>query len=280
MAVAVLSHVNQALGLRRVSELKVLASSFGLIVGGTKPVLRDRVFAHCDDFVRSVPAEVFDTLAQQPGKVDVPAIVRQALRGHVLSVDLGYRNLAFTVVDFEGRVHAWRTVDLSMAAPATYHPSEFVPIVQERLITPFLRPLLETREIGMILIEQQRARTGGAPGVFEHTMRVNTVETILWSNLFALAPGTRKRAVPRRIVDNTWESALTEYPQHKKRAGNHLVSDWLANGSVTCANAADKTRFDTAQKKDDLSDCLMQAMAWIQWQTNTLNFLSTLLNKS
>ncbi|ORX46740.1 ribonuclease H-like protein [Hesseltinella vesiculosa] len=267
----------------KVPQLRQLALSFGLQVGGAKPVLMDRISTHCNKTLARMP-NLIATVKSTPWQSEKQRMqwIQTMLPSSVLSFDLGYRNLAFVVMDRHQCIQHWELVDLSMPKGYSYHPSVFLPLVRDRLVNGRIAPLLNQPNLAIdaVLVEQQRARTGGSAIVFEHTLRVNTVETILWTTLTQMAPAIPKLAVPRRLVDETWtkdaslvDELTTPQLASKKRMGTHLMTAWLEQGKVTCVDDAMKQQFINAKKKDDLSDCLMQALAWYRWQTNTLTFL-------
>ncbi|KAI4860438.1 Ydc2-catalyt-domain-containing protein [Hypoxylon rubiginosum] len=131
----------------------------------------------------------------------------------VLSIDLGIRNLGFSLLapaastsssrpakhsssppDFRQpprvRLHAWQRRELlgseKSGTAAALHPERFSPaslaIVADRLTRQDILPLKPTH----VLIERQRWRSGGAAGVQEWTLRVNTLEAMLHASLRTL----------------------------------------------------------------------------------------------
>lgn len=118
---------------------------------------------------------------------------------------MGVKNLAFCVLDVDGSFHdkgskgsttstvsplrlvEWERLDLTKqlqapdgAAQASYTPSVLCKVAYT-LASTFL-----TYQPGIILIERQRFRSGGAAAIQEWTVRVNMLESMLWACLETL----------------------------------------------------------------------------------------------
>ncbi|RYP54083.1 hypothetical protein DL768_001085 [Monosporascus sp. mg162] len=169
----------------KLAQLKRVAFLCGLATSGTKKDIAERI----SDAAESA------------------APVRQASRTtdgcpRILSVDLGLRNLAYSLLTPAGptnsvsspgamvsqsagappqvHLHAWRRRDLVNASPSTEKNGDaFSPAALSatavRLVRQTLLPLGPTH----VLFERQRFRTGGAAPVQEWTLRVNTLEAMM-----------------------------------------------------------------------------------------------------
>lgn len=156
------------------AELKRIAFLCGWKHSGTKALLSQ------------------DLLARAAAWKPLPAGAR------VLSIDLGIKNLAYSLVTTPPRqmergmedpargrrrpvLQAWERLNLTtaVAAEADAEHAAFSPsslsIVAARLVQEQLMAHRPTH----VLIERQRFRTGGAASVFEWTLRVNSLEAML-----------------------------------------------------------------------------------------------------
>lgn len=132
----------------------------------------------------------------------------------ILSIDLGIRNLAYALLTqpTEGHkptVHAWNRVDLRSLSPqsldqGTLPAHDFSPSALSslalNLVQNHLLPLSPTH----ILIERQRFRSAGGSAVLEWTVRVNSLESMLYAIFAAYrSTGLFRGAVipvdPRRV---------------------------------------------------------------------------------
>jgi cruciform cutting endonuclease 1 len=130
----------------------------------------------------------------------------------VLSIDLGIRNLAFTLLSQPSSktkaskpvIHAWQRLELAPAAakvvkaklkddeavksdkkaPAQDFSPTALSAIALGLVKDHLLPLNPTH----VVIERQRFRSGGGAAVFEWTVRVNTLESMLYA-VFATLKG-------------------------------------------------------------------------------------------
>ncbi|KAI8882724.1 ribonuclease H-like protein [Backusella circina FSU 941] len=255
------SALAQALSKEKRTRLQAISSQFGVIQAGTKAELIQRL---TDQVCHFTPVSQFSS---------------------VLSFDLGYRNLAYCHLDKHGKILDWRLVDLELSS---FHPSAVAPIVRELVRTSLLPQLKHTQAIA---VEQQRARSGGGVSVLEGTLRVNCVEAVLWTALYEAADHLQEslimRPVRRQAVDKVFEKELDDIistnpstfakiknaTYKKKQATSIMVHNWLESGTVVQCQAQYKAMFDQEKKKDDLSDCLTQALAWYKWQGFTQSFI-------
>jgi cruciform cutting endonuclease 1 len=130
----------------------------------------------------------------------------------ILSVDMGIRNLAYCVIDVpanryatEEKLHvqSWKRLDLlekmrpeivtPLLKPSLDHvadaPDSVAQAVLKNSFTPSIMSkvaLQVTQEFlahkpDIVLIERQRFRSGGGSAIQEWTVRVNTLEAMLWA---------------------------------------------------------------------------------------------------
>jgi cruciform cutting endonuclease 1 len=295
----------------------------------------------------------------------------------VLSIDLGIRNLAFTLLTLpESKtkgakpiIHAWQRVELAPAAvkvvkaklgddestdsrrKAKPPPQDFSPtalsVMALRLVKDHLLPLRPTH----VVIERQRFRSGGGAAVFEWTVRVNSLESMLYA-VFATAKGlgqwdgTVDSVDPKRVgpfllgEDGEDEAGISgdEKPKSKAKARKaksiieaadgaegmvepitktkknskenkklkiDVLGKWLVEGTDVTIDGEDakatkevflkkwlpkkkvikgkktgqekqalaSNTMDTMKKLDDVTDSLLQGVAWLRWQENTQTLL-------
>ena len=158
-----------------------------------------------------------------------------------------------------------------------------------------------------ILIERQRFRSMGSRNILEWTVRVNMFESILYGVLCTLNGegiwNGEVQAIAPGKVGPFWVGEETDGVGSKKErksksakirnkgAKVDLVRSWLAGGEMVklgnegvesvarryrekwdrSPGGRKKSEGDLEKKMgklDDLADCLLQGMAWIEWEEN------------
>lgn len=247
--------ISQITNALKVAELKALALACGIPSSGTKASLAQRIDASIHAY------------AKEPGTTPIS-------KQRILSIDMGIRNLAFSVlipssnlsqvigqgvrVPLTGiALHSWQRVEL--AGPATGPGSEsgvdlWSPGNMAEMTYSLVRDhfLISDTKPTHILIERQRFRSGGGAAVQEWTLRVNTLEAMIYSTLRTMrALGHWKGEVipiaPRRVgpfwIEDTMSEAITDTEklsqlkknakaQHKKEKID-LVGNWLLEGKIS-----------------------------------------------
>jgi cruciform cutting endonuclease 1 len=210
----------------KLSELQELARTLGVSQTAPKPAL----IARLQDCVRN----------HSPPPADA----------RILSIDLGIRNLAYALLTPprspdapKPTIHAWNRVDLrSLSALSidqeSLPPQDFSPAALSylalNLVQIHLLPLNPTH----ILIEKQRFRSAGGSAVLEWTVRVNSLESMLYAIFATLKAlghfeGTVTPVDPRRVgpflLEN--EGGVTEEAvgegKRGKKGGRNNVGDEL-----------------------------------------------------
>lgn len=251
---------SEALSTQKVVQLRLLATQSGIVASGNKSQLVQRLTQHFEGGYE-------DTCAS------------------VLSFDLGYRNLAFCHLSKDAEILDWARVDLDLPS---FHPSVTVPIVRQ-FIKDRIQDHLKVAD--KVLVEQQRARTGGSMGVLEPILRVNSVEAILWGGLYEATerinrPQLGIKPILGQAVNSLWQPELDQIiadnPErfnkikegyyHKKQVSTLLVQYWLDSNTVVKCSDHFRAMFKDEKKKDDLSDCLIQALAWYRWSNFTREY--------
>ncbi|KAJ2744376.1 hypothetical protein GGI20_003033 [Coemansia sp. BCRC 34301] len=96
----------------------------------------------------------------------------------VVSIDIGFRNLAFAHVSRDGKVLDWRRVEL--LTEANFEPWTLAAVVEN-----FVQMTLPVRPASACtyLIEHQRFRSQGSAAVTDSVMVNNLIEVLLYANL-------------------------------------------------------------------------------------------------
>ncbi|KAK4517458.1 uncharacterized protein ATC70_000795 [Mucor velutinosus] len=241
--------LSTSLQAKRVADLKEIATGCGVLTSGNKRDLVQRLTTH---FTSPTPAS-----------------------SSILSFDLGYRNLAYCHLDANKTVLDWARVDLDLPS---FHPSVVAPIVRQ-FIKDRVMQSLEVAD--RVLVEKQRNRSNGSYNIPEGIIRVNCVEAILWSGLYEGIDRINRQVnmtpVLRQNINRAWKdeiqqmidedphrlSKLKSLYSQKKLAGAYLVQHWLDTDTVITCSDTLKEMYAAEKKKDDLSDCLVQALTWI-----------------
>jgi cruciform cutting endonuclease 1 len=295
----------------------------------------------------------------------------------VMSIDMGIKNLAYCVANLSCSpsasntanhpnavvdISAWKKIDLiekELAGLNNTGTVEETDADEDR--DPFSLAVLSrtthrlvTQEIlsyepDVILIEKQRWRSGGGSAILQWTVRVNTLEAMLWATLearkgsahidahgnitntrrdyevFAIDPKRvgyywleqHARAVAERTEGEG--NTLTSQPSEEESRGKKISRSKSSAPSTPLSSPEIKFTFDPAtepirqaihaplkkprQKKstkkaaasesqgipaeltidmipdaelnklDDVTDCFLQAAAWVAWEMNKLQLL-------
>jgi hypothetical protein len=174
-----------------------------------------------------------------------------------LSIDLGIRNLAFCQLAPDSTVVKWDRVTLPLPGGGVV-PKIVLPTYAEAAIS-LKESLPFTDEI---LIEHQRWRSGGARSVLPITVAVNTMEAML----HVVFLGTAVCVEPAAIA-KTWDLVGGK---ERKKEKIEMVRKLLRSGEVKGSLGA----WDDNNKKDDLSDCLIQALTWKRWMLNRTRWVN------
>ncbi|KAI9339265.1 hypothetical protein BD770DRAFT_415289 [Pilaira anomala] len=178
--------ISSLLSKEKIPQLKAIAVQTGNLISGNKQQLIQRLVEHFEGGPQKEPSSI-------------------------LSFDLGYRNLAYCHMNKEGEILDWARVDLMLPS---FHPSVVAPIVRK-----FVRDRIENNleNVDQVVVELQRARSGGGIGIFEHTLRVNCVESLLWSGLYESVdrmqrPEIQMSAINPTAVDKLWKPEFEQLP--------------------------------------------------------------------
>lgn len=267
---------------------------------------------------------------------NVPAKYAETAQHHVVSIDMGIRNLAYcrlalppnwasTSTPAVPQVYQWERIEVSerryakdASGNAVLQETKeaFDPPTYAQYAWKLISKLLSSPQPTQILIERQRFRSMGGSAVQEWTLRVNMFESMLYAVLRTMSElghwsGVVSPVSPAK-VSGFWLGAVQDEPATKpllktaklskttktKAAKVDLVAKWLQDGDrLELHGQADILGQAFLQKKsgagnlfippkieskrvrkphevvrlyklDDLADCLLQGMAWVQWEKN------------
>ncbi|KAH8195368.1 hypothetical protein TruAng_010475 [Truncatella angustata] len=242
----------------KLAELKTLATLCGVSSSGTKASLAQRL----QSSVSGVTVENGMPASEQ----------------RILSVDMGIRNLAVSFLTTSSKfksdglgprtpplgvtVNSWNRVDLTrLMGDVQTDEDAWSPDVMSDMTLDLVQNLFLSTEKSPthILIERQRFRSGGGSAVQEWTLRVNTLEAMIYSTLKTMKScghwkGKIIPIVPKRVgpfwVESTTESegildhdkktskSKNSKARHKKEKID-LVGKWLIQGEIKPVGQAD-----------------------------------------
>ncbi|KAJ2082065.1 hypothetical protein H4R24_001863 [Coemansia sp. RSA 988] len=134
--------------------------------------------------------------------VKIGTVHKAFIPEEVVSIDIGFRNLAFAHVSRSGKVLAWRRVEL--LKEATFEPWTLAAIVER-----FVNEILPVRKAATCtyVIEHQRFRSQGSAAVTNSIMVNNLVEALLYSCLRSI--GAHIEAINPTLVSSHWDLSDT-----------------------------------------------------------------------
>ncbi|KAJ2613477.1 hypothetical protein H4S08_002179 [Coemansia sp. RSA 1365] len=169
----------------------------------------------------------------------------------VVSIDIGFRNLAFAHVSRSGKVLAWRRVEL--LKEATFEPWTLAAVVER-----FVHDILPMRAAATCtyVIEHQRFRSQGSAAVTNSVMVNNLVEALLYSCLRSI--GARIEAINPTLVSSHWDLSDTS-GLLQAAVDRGLVSSESDETKSTPAGKKSKTGKKKVSKRVDTDDSVRTA---------------------
>lgn len=175
----------------------------------------------------------------------------------VVSIDMGTKNLAMAEISEDKHVHRLQLKNLDL--PAIYDPRAF-----SCRIYDFVEAELASLK-GPFLIERQRHRTAGCSAIPESVLRVNFVEIALHCYL-------RGRTIPI-LPDRVASTFALPKGREKKKVAVETVKSMLKDKSLKMNQDCEEA-FKNSKKQDDLSDAILQGLAFLEWRQQCNMFYS------
>ncbi|KAJ3121645.1 hypothetical protein HK098_003502 [Nowakowskiella sp. JEL0407] len=178
----------------------------------------------------------------------------------IISIDIGLKNLAYAKITPESavdgqifRINEWKIHDLG------FDLSNSSNVIASTAVTRFwndqIRPL---RTSGTLFIsERQQLRGLPSGGVLHATHWVNSISISLFSLMHS-------QNVWNGDICPTAVANLLGYVGNKKILAVGKVNELIFEGKVDCDFEL-LQMWNQAMKKDDLADCLMQAITFYSW---------------
>ena len=234
--------------------IQALLQQIGAASSGSKDVLQSRLFQEVH----------FDSVEH-----------RQQSRpksSRILSIDMGIKNLAFCVADVSYStpkentimdVLSWRRLDLTddslKASVKGDMQKNLVNEAKGKETDPFAPEFLSqtaywllSRNLllyqpDVILIERQRWRSSSSSAIQQWTVRVNSLEAMLWAILTALRAEANLPDTPKSVAQR---KNFSIYAVDPKRVGTY----WLDDESPATESSSKKTKIAEKEQLDEEVD--------------------------
>jgi hypothetical protein len=182
----------------------------------------------------------------------------------IVSFDIGIKNLACCVLGVGGKdrdyanVLVWKIISLAA-------PKEKIPAMQELSLRLFLEldELMHTLEknghshIDTVLIENQPSRLNGS---------MKSIQMIIYS-YFQLRRHWEGRVGQTMMISASGKLQGHTYEAENNAKTGYELNKWKAVKIAECyigTNSQLQTVFESYKKKDDMSDALLQSVAWLR----------------
>jgi hypothetical protein len=217
----------------------------------------DQITTRCGARVSGTKSEVLTGLMQHLREMNELA-KHPSFHKPILSIDVGYRNIAYVVITPEMKILAWHLTELNV--DDTYIPKQFANATRS-----FIESLPYEHGFATCLIERQRFRSNGIGIIPEPILRGNVVEALL--HAFLPLKQVQVESISPTHTKLQFLSAFNAQTNSTKKASAvTLVKALLSRPDLLQCSPVLRTYFMESSKKDDLSDCLLQALAWLQWR--------------
>ena len=208
-----------------------------------------------DDEVEDMPSENAMKCAKRVQSSLAKVLVPTACKFHILSIDIGIKNLGYSIISFD-KLGKKELTDLCVEFDIfdiSKHLPKKTDIVSSRCeaLIQFFKPLFDTYgHFKTIIIERQVNRnTMAMELMYAITMALKLLNTKEDYELVIFDPKDKFLK-----LGLTYSTASKSHKKQSARYARNLMSKvWQSN----------LDRFDKFDKKDDISDAVNQALVWM-----------------
>ncbi|KAJ1886836.1 hypothetical protein LPJ66_009430 [Kickxella alabastrina] len=163
----------------------------------------------------------------------------------VVSIDIGFRNLAFAHISRSGKVIDWRRVELLKEAA-------FEPWILAAVVEEFVHNVLPARSAASCtyVIEHQRFRSQGSAAVTNSVMVNNLIEALLYANL--RHAGARVEAINPALVSAHWGFIGSRQTQSTDDNADADADDTADLGSACKVRGQKKQLIDIIARMEEM----------------------------
>lgn len=169
---------------------------------------------------------------------------------YIVSIDIRIKHFAYCVL-FNDKIVEWKSVQLDLEGPG-YRPKVFIDALKTRLGGSKFLPCSH------VFIERQmNLAPGGGIGAFQHLTNL-AIEALLYATCEAKFDSVS--LVAPTSVDKFWAALYPEvHEPTPKKTSITWTMKCIEDGKVSFGDGL-LEMFHQSRKKDDLADCLLQAI--------------------
>lgn len=166
--------IESKLARLKVAQLNEMMRDRGIVQG----VGKAHKVATLGSYILQAQKLALDRFGGKKQRVSRHSVHKAFVPQEVVSVDIGFKNLAYAHISCTGKLLEWKRIELLQEA--TFEPWTLARVVEE-----FVRDTLPARPAAVCtyIIEHQRFRSQGSAAVTNSTMLNNLIEALLFANL-------------------------------------------------------------------------------------------------
>jgi hypothetical protein len=192
----------------------------------------------------------------------------------ILSIDIGYRNFAYCLMDNNDRsIVEWRNIEvLDQGCPDSYNVTVYCQAVIRVCQRHFAN--LEKSSLSVIVEEQQQHRrdssnSGRIPPMFPGIFKINVIEAMVHTwfqsalnvQVVSISP-SKMGAYQQRYMEN--QGLITSQMNNKKKISAAFLSYVVEHGEVSVLRHLWEM-YESVHKKDDLADSFCNLVVYARW---------------